>query len=147
MSTFATPDFGTGAAIAAFGFFAWLATLVIGCFGVWCGNRLRKTHSAGARKIGVALMVAFGSIPVTAYVLPQFYIKAKFGNFPVDLDKSYLLKEGMTKAEVQAILGTPHERGEDPWGDRWYYWRDSLGANWWCVDFDDNGRFAATHFN
>ena len=89
--------------------------------------------------------VAFLGPPLCCCVVPPVALRITHGNFPIrssDMDK---VREGMTADEVQAILGTPHER--HPSGDgeaTWYYYCDSFGLAALGIGFGPDGRVKNT---
>jgi outer membrane protein assembly factor BamE (lipoprotein component of BamABCDE complex) len=53
----------------------------------------------------------------------------------------------MTRDEVAAILGSPHERFKKDDAESWYYWIDSFGVSYFGVRFGPEGRVIGTHGN
>jgi hypothetical protein len=144
---FATPDFGTGALIMLFVFAVWAVVLLLAGVGILCGAGLLTSKSPKIRAWGLALLLGSGLVPLLCCLGPPQIIRVAYGNYPVGSDARHQVKKGMSAEEVRAALGSPHRRSEGPDGEGWYYWIDSFGASWFCVDFGPEGRVIATHGN
>ncbi len=147
MVIFATPDFGAGATVGCFVLIAYLIAYALALGGLYWGLTLIGKKSPSVRKCGVILMVISGAAPFFCCLAPPIMVRMEYGNFPIEGDPYSKISEGMSKDEVQAILGTPHGRNEDDKGETWHYWRDSFGINWFGVRFNPNGRVDHTYGN
>lgn len=144
---FATPDFGTSAAVACFVLVVWAFVLLFAGLGVVKGLRLLHTDSSRARRCGVLLLLASVLLPLSCCLGPAQLVRLSYGNYPLGSYPNGKVKEGMTADEVVATLGRPHERHKGGEGESWYYWIDSLGLYWFAVDFGPDGRVEGTHGN
>ena len=144
---FATPDFGTSASLASCLCFVWIAVLALVAVGIGCGIKLVNNGSAKARVYGLVIVAGCGMVPICCCLLPAHLTKMEYGNYPLGSYPNNKIEEGMTKDEVAAILGTPHNKVEEDDGDRWYYWIDSFGIHWCCVRFDRESRVSGMHGN
>jgi hypothetical protein len=147
MTLFATPDFGSGAGILGIVTLVWLAVLVLVAVGVFGGFRLLKRESLIARRCGWILLLGSLSVPLFCCLAPPGIVRITYGNFPIGAYPNGKIREGMSKDEVAAVLGAPHERYTEDDGESWYYWVDSFGAHWFCVRFGPEGRVIRTHGN
>jgi hypothetical protein len=144
---FATPDFGASGAIVLCLLLAWAIVLVLVAVGIACGLRLLKNGSARARTWGGLLVLLSGLVPLSCCLLPPHAVRIAYGNYPLGSYPSNKIQEGMTKKEVLAILGPPHERFEEHDGESWYYWIDSFDISYFAVRFGPDGRVTGTHGN
>jgi hypothetical protein len=144
---FATPDFGASGIIVLFLMIAWAILLVLVGVGIFAGTRLRRRESARAKAFGLLLIVASVSAPVFCFVAPPHLVRLFYGNYPLGHYPSGKVNEGMTMEEVQAILGTPHERVERGGGETFYYWIDSFDVFYFAVDFGPDKRAIRTYGN
>ena len=71
----------------------------------------------------------------------------EYGNYPLGSYPNGKITEGMTRDEVSAVLGSPHERFTSDDEESWYYWIDSFGIGYFCVRFGPEGRVTGTHGN
>jgi hypothetical protein len=140
MVIFATPDFGAGACAAGCVLLLYLAAfgLVIG--GLFWGLNLYGKDSPRIRRRGVIMMVACGLVPFFCCLGPPNAVRIMYGNYPLGSYPNNKISEGMSKDEVKAILGTPHERFTDGEEESWYYWTDSFGIGYFSVYFGSDGR-------
>jgi|SRR5579872_1358766 len=150
MPVFATPDFGTGGGIACCVLFVWGIALALVIVGIVRGARLLKTGVPQDRKRGILLILVCATLPAFCYFGPPYFDRVVYGNFPIgsyEIGKNKI-KEGMSKEEVESLLGPPHERNDRSDGSAsWYYWIDSFGINWFGVQFGTDGRVTSTHGN
>jgi hypothetical protein len=146
MMIFATPDFGTGAYLALILLIVWVVVLALVVFGILRGARLLNNGAAKDRKYGILLIVMSGLIPLLCCLGPPEVVRIVYGNYPIGQYPSNI-REGMSADEVLATLGSPHERFQENDGEHWYYWIDSFGIHWACVDFGSDGRVSHTHGN
>jgi outer membrane protein assembly factor BamE (lipoprotein component of BamABCDE complex) len=71
----------------------------------------------------------------------------KHGNYPLGRYPSNKIDKGMSRDEVQAILGSPHEKYRRDHDETWFYWIDSFGAHYFGVILGPDGRVTGTHGN
>ncbi len=144
---FATPDFGAGATIWGMVCLAWLVVLVLTVLGIAWGSRLLRSQSPKDRKYGLFFVVVSGMVPLCCYLLPPQIVRITYGNYPLGSNPSGKISEGMTRDEVSAILGNPHELFKTDDEESWYYWLDSFGIGYFGVRFGPEGRVIGTHGN
>jgi outer membrane protein assembly factor BamE (lipoprotein component of BamABCDE complex) len=70
-----------------------------------------------------------------------------YSNYPLGRYPSGQIKDGMSPDEVIAILGAPHHRDKSGDSERWFYWLDSYGINWFSVRFGPDGKVSGTSGN
>jgi hypothetical protein len=142
MAILATSDYGTGAAIGLLLLIVWAFVLLFVVVALVMGIRAVKRGSSSQRKKrGVLLLLLSGIVPSCCYLGPPHLVRLGYGNYPVGRDAESQIKKGMTRDEVTAIVGTPHEQHDDVW----YYWLDSFGIRYFRVFFDDEGRVTSTY--
>jgi outer membrane protein assembly factor BamE (lipoprotein component of BamABCDE complex) len=71
----------------------------------------------------------------------------EYGNYPLGSYPNGKITQGMTKDEVEAILGSPHERFKRDDEETWYYWLDSFRIGFFGVRFGPDGHVTGTHGN
>jgi hypothetical protein len=154
MDSFATPNFAAGGTIFRFVLIAWVDgtgmmfvlavwAVVLACFvvGIIFGARLLRRGSA---MLGWLLVLVSCLLPIFCYVAPPHLFRLAYGSYPLgDRDPSLCggIKEGMSRDEVQAILGPPHRRSlnanrEETWT---YFW-EWYGVGFYAVKFGPDGR-------
>jgi hypothetical protein len=143
MILFATPDFGASAGIGCFLLFVWAVVLVLVILGLIRGGKLLGSTSCTKRRYGIAFLLLSALLPLSCWLGPSVYVRLAYGNYPLGKNPGNKIEVGMTADEVLETLGTPHTRDED----RWYYWIDSFGLNWFRVDFGQDQRVIGTHSN
>jgi SmpA / OmlA family len=143
----ATPDFGASGGVALFVLVAWATIIPLVLLGIIRGMRLLGNESPKLRRRGYLLLVMGALIPLSCCLLPSQVVRLVYGNYPLGSYPDQRIHQGMSRIEVQAILGSPHERfrGEDE--ESWYYWIDSFGAHYFGVIFGPEGRVTSTHGN
>ena len=148
MPLFATPDFGAGATIAGCAMLVYLAAfglaLVASLRGLWL---LTGGPSPRARKWGIALTAAGCLIPCFCCLAPLCVVGVTTGNFQTWGYVDGKVSVGMSREDVAARLGKPHEHYADDDGESWYYYADSLGVGYTCVRFGPDGRVTRTRVN
>jgi hypothetical protein len=136
---FASPDFGAAGVIALVVLGAYAFALVCAMIGVAGGVVLVRTRARRAKILGVVLLIAGASLPFTCWFGPSQVFRIEYGNYPLGRYPNGKIHNGMTRDDVLAILGTPHEthnRGDE---ETWMYYLDSFGMGWFAVYFDING--------
>ena len=115
--------------------------LAISTAAIILGARLLRNTSSVGKKCAGALLLLIGCL------LPFFWNVAGFqggrldtsthtnGGFPGDK-----IKEGMSRDEVRAILGPPHQRKKNHDRETWTYWSDAYDGYAVTVDFGPDGR-------
>ena len=144
---FATPDFGAGACIFGLVLLAWAVALILVFVGLSCGAGLVGKGSAKARKWGIILMGVSGLVPLACWLGPSQAVRISYGNYPIANSYKGKIHKGMTAEEVVKILGTPHEKYPRDRGESWYYYLDSFGIGWFCVQVGPDGKVSWTHEN
>lgn len=87
----------------------------------------------------VAFMLA--TVVLSVWFLPGLLIRVVYGDFPIGQPTKYRIVVGMTREEVLAVLGPPHERysgtgAEETWCYRCY----ALNVSTYAIYFDGHGR-------
>ena len=144
---FATPDFGAGATVSGLLCLAWAVVFVLIALGIGWGSKLLRSESPKARMSGLLIVLVSGMVPVSCCLGPPHAVRIVYGNYPLGSYPNGKIKEGMTKDEVAAILGSPHERFIRADEESWYYWLDSFGIGYFGVRFGPEGRVTGTHGN
>lgn len=144
---FATPDFGASGAILFVLLAVWLLLLVGAVAGALTAFKLLRRDSTAARAGGVLLILACVALPLFCCIGPRYYVRIVNGNYPLDRYPRGEVREGMTSAEVRALLGSPHESYSPSGEESWVYWLDSFGMACFCVYFDADGRVKMTGGN
>ena len=144
---FATPDFGTGAALSLCLAIVYATVFGLVVVGVLWRTRLLEKSLPTARKFGVFLMLACGVAPLFCCLAPPIAVRIVYGNYPIGRYPNKEIQDGMSADEVQATLGRAHERCTQHDGEQWYYWIDAYGIRWFCVRFGPEGRVTGTHGN
>jgi hypothetical protein len=144
---FATPDFGASGGILCLMLLGWALVLGGVAIGIAWGTKLLRARSLKANHYGILLVLASGLLPLSCCLLPPHAIRIIYGNYPLGRDRSNEIEQGMTREEVVAILGSPHERYESDDRENWYYWIDSFGIRYFAVQFRPEGRVTGTHGN
>ncbi len=90
------------------------------------------------------LLATCALIPFFCCLAPPCAIRIQYGNFPTGGYADMKVSEGMSKAQVLSILGTPHERFANDRAETWYYWADSFGVTFSRIYFDPEGRVTHT---
>jgi hypothetical protein len=147
MVIFATPDFGASGAILLLLLIVWAIVFLFALIGISRGIKLLGSDSPKRRKNGFLLIAVSGLIPLLCCVGPSHVIRLVYGNYPLGAYPNNKIKKGMTRDEVEAILGTPHEQFKRDEEERWYYWLDSFGMGYFGVHFGPDGRVEGTHGN
>src|SRR5690348_6142072 len=106
---------------------AWVVVLALAGVGIVRGAKRLGTASPKGRTYAVVLMLLSGSIPLCCFFGPSQVVRLTRGNYPLGHYPSGKITTGMSKDEVAAILGTPHERHARDGEEHWYYWIDSFG--------------------
>lgn len=143
----ATPDFGASVIIVLFLMVAWAILLVLVGVGIFAGIRLRRRESGRAKTVGLLIIVASVLAPVVCYVAPPHLFRLAYGSYPIGSYPNGRIKEGMSPAEVKAILGTPHERTQYGHDEHWLYWIDPYGIRWFGVQFGADQQVTSTYGN
>jgi len=79
-------------------------------------------------------------LAISCCILPQIVFRVAVGSYPVGDPNRYRLTEGMTKDEVQAVMGrAPHERRKKGAKEIWTYYCDALSIGIWQMEFDEDG--------
>ena len=121
-----------------------VAIVVLSLVGIRVGGRLRRRESARSQRGGTALVAVCCLVPFAAYYGPSLYTRVTLGRFPLGCYPYGVIREGMTRDEVQTRLGTPNDRYECNEEERWLYSIDALGADYFCVAFRADGRVKRT---
>src|SRR5947209_16578287 len=100
-----------------------------------------------AKRYGLVLVLVSGAVPLCCCLLPPVVVRITYGNYPLGSYPNGKIREGMTRDEVAAILGSPHERFRRDDEESWYYWLDSFGIGYFGVHFGSEGRVTGTHGN
>ena len=108
------------------------------------GDRLRRRESPRARRVGTALVAVCCLLPFAVYYGPSLYTRATLGRWPLGTYPNGVIREGMTRDEVHALLGEPNNRDEWPDREAWYYSIDAMGASYFSVHFSAEGRVMST---
>jgi SmpA / OmlA family len=130
--------------------FVWASALVLVTIGSGRGARLLKTGVPEDRKRGILLILECAMLPLFCYFGPPYFDRVVYGNFPIGSYEAgkKKIKEGMTKEQVESLLGPPHGRSDRSDGSAsWYYWIDSFGIAWFGVQFGTDGRVTGAHGN
>jgi SmpA / OmlA family len=144
---FATPDFGAGATIWGMLCVAWVVVLVLTVLGIAWGAKLLKSESPKHKRYGLLVVLVSGLVPLCCLLLPPQVVRMAYGNYPLGSYPNGKIREGMTRDEVTAILGSPHEHYKRDDEESWYYWIDSFGIGYFGVRFGPKGRVIGTHGN
>lgn len=144
---FATPDFGVGASIWGMVCLAWVVVFVLVALGIAWGTKLLRSESSKARRYGLVLVLVSGAVPLSCWLLPPVAVRMMYGNYPLGSRPDGKIMEGMTRDEVSAARGSPHERFKTDDEESWYYWIDPFGAGYFGVRFGPEGRVKGTHGN
>lgn len=137
---FASPDFGASAAVDLFLLIFWPAMAAAVIFGILKGAQLCVSDKRRMRR-GVAIIVASLALPIASYFAPRVFMRIACGNFPVGEELEERVNSGMSMAEVQAVLGPPHDRVVYRDGSEWdTYWMDALCRRFFVVRYDRNHR-------
>jgi hypothetical protein len=144
---FATPDFGAGANAWGMLCLAWVVVFVLIALGIAWGTKLLRSESPKVRKYGLVFVLVSGIVPLCCCLLPPHVVRIMYGNYPLGSYPNNKIKEGMTRDEVEAILGSPHERHKRDDEESWYYWLDSFGIGYFGVRFGPEGQVTGTHGN
>lgn len=147
MVIFATPDFGASGGILLLLLIVWAIVLLFVLVGIVRGIRLLGNESPKRRRNGFLLIVMSSLVPFLCCVGPSQVVRLVYGNYPLGSYPNNKIKQGMTRDEVEAVLGRPHEQFKQDDGESWYYWLDSFGIGYFGVRFDPDGRVAGTHGN
>ena len=94
-------------------------------------------------------MIILASIlaPVFCCVGPPHLFRLAYGSYPIGSYPNGKIKEGMSPAEVEAILGKPHDCTKFGKEERWLYWIDPYGIRWFGVHFGADQHVASTYGN
>ncbi len=138
----ATPDFGASGIVVLFLLGAFAVVLSLALVGFIIGMRMYRKR----RNAGFALSLFSALLPVICYFAPRLIFCLTYGHFPLGTYPDGIV-QGMTQGEVQAILGTPQNRSKLNGEERWLYYIDSFGAQWFGVDFAPDGRVTGTYGN
>ena len=131
----ATPDFGASGVIVLLLLVGWVILLLLVGLGIFVGTRLRRCDSGRAKIVGLLVIVVSILAPVICYVAPPHLFRLAYGSYPIGSYPNGTIKEGMSPAEVEAILGTPHNRTKYGKEAQWLYWIDPYGIRWFGVHF------------
>jgi hypothetical protein len=145
MMLFATPDSGaTGIIMMLFLLVVFGTVVVLPLVGFFRGKRMLKSQSRKARRRGLLLMLASVLIPLSCCLGPSQVVRLVSGNYPIGHYPNNITR-GMSADEVEATLGSPHQRWKRGNVDSWYYWIDSFGIYWFGVDFGPDKRVTKTY--
>lgn len=142
---FATPDFGAGASILGLLALIWVAVILSAVGGILWGVWLLGRGTAQSRRKGLVVLLVSALVPLSCGLGPSVVFRLTYGRFPLSGDPRIRVSEGMSAERVRALLGEPHERTNRPDGEGWYYYQDSYGIYWFCVDFGLDRRVKGTH--
>jgi hypothetical protein len=146
MTIFASPDFGASGGIFVFLIIAWGIVFALVSIGLYLGARFFRKESPKAKKLGVLITLVSGLTPFFCCMAPPLAVRIFYGNYPIGSSHGKI-DEGMSKDEVTAILGNPHERFKQDEQEKWFYWFDSFGIGWFGVDFGSDGHVIRTYAN
>ena len=141
---FASADFGASGVIYVCLAVAWVLVFAVCLVGLLKGSRLLRTGSDKARKYGIFLILFSGAIPLFCCLIPPHAVRVVYGNYPLGDRPKDVIKNGISTAEVESLLGRPHERYREPSGEDWCYWIDTFGGSSFHVRFDPDGRVLST---
>lgn len=142
---FATPDFGASGVIVLFLLVFWVILFACVLAVVFLGARLRRSGSPRARTLGLWLVLASCSVPFVCCLAPPHLVRLIYGNYPIGSYPSGRINEGMSVDEVEAILGTPHEKNKRDNEETWFYWIDTFGVHYFAVGFGPDRRVVNTY--
>ena len=145
---FATPDFGAGAAAMMFICIIWMGVIAFAILGLTFGVKLCKSDKPQSKRYGLVLVLVSGIVPLCCWLLPAQVVRMTSGNYPLGEYPNKKIEQGMTRDEVESILGNPHERMDGGVGEgSWYYWIDSFGIRYFRVHFGPEGLVESTSGN
>ena len=149
MPMFATPDFGATGAARLVVFAVGAILLILAYSGFYWGASLIKHGPLKARLWGACLVVVSGLLPVLYLAGPSIIARWTCGHFLLCTHPNNQIKKGMSKEEVAAILGSPHDRhpyffhqGE---GEGWLYYFAPFGTSFFGIEFGHDGRVMNTY--
>ena len=122
-----------------------LALVITGIFSVnWCRRGYRNIHAEPPmrwrRFKGIVQLVACVLIWPAMCFSPGILFRMNHGTDPIGPNDFRLIQEGMTMAEVQAILGPPIRVDPNGGWVIWRYYSDPLYINDQNFRFDEDGR-------
>jgi hypothetical protein len=147
MVIFASPDWGGAALGNLLLMIASVAILSLAAVGIILGIKLLKRGSSARKTLGVLLLLVSGLFPVFCFVAPPYIVRLECGNYPIGSYPNGKIQEGMSFHEVEAILGSPHQRDQLGGREQWIYWIDSFGIYYFGVDFGPDGHVTHTYGN
>lgn len=144
---FASPDFGAGGAVLLAGFVVLLCVLGVTILGVVRGIKLLR-RPASSKLSGGVLVVTSLILPVMCCSTPDLLFRLRHDT-PPRRHYPTNIKEGMSMDQVRGLLGKPHgvHDQNNPVRVMWYYYRDSLGLDWFTVWFGADGKVETTGGN
>jgi hypothetical protein len=147
MVIFATPDFGASFTIALFLLIGFVVLLFLMGVGVVLGIKMLRDMTPGRRKMGFYLILISILFPLICFLAPPHIVRLAYGNYPIGSYPLGKIHEGMTCNEVEAILGTPHQRTKESKNETWIYWIDSFAISYCGVDFGPDGHVSSIYGN
>jgi hypothetical protein len=93
------------------------------------------------RRLGVISTITGVLLLPCLFCGPRVLFRLQHATPPIADGPPGLIREGMSREEVEAILGPPHRIESDrPPDVKWTYWRDAIRLNCFSVMFGEDGR-------
>ena len=93
------------------------------------------------RRLGVFSIVAGVLLLPCLFCGPSVLFRLQHATPPIANVPAGLIREGMSREEVEAILGPPHLiESYRPPDVKWTYWHDAIRLNCFSVMFGEDGR-------
>ena len=145
MGIFATANWAAGYAMSCL-LIVSAVVLAISVVGIILGARLLRSTSPAGRRCGRGLLLLVACLlAICCYVARPQAVRLQNGTHPLGIYPSNKIQEGMSREDVEAILGPPYQRDEYNDRETWSYLVDPHGERFFFVDFGPDGRATSTY--